>query len=131
MISPARGHPPGSTAAPPTGRFRLPAAPLPNRHRTAWGSSVSPLSRLARAVSIENWGVARTAILLEAGLSFLGLGDPAVPSWGYMLNTAQKFLRTAWWMALFPGLGIFVTVLGFNLVGDGLNNALNPRLRQD
>ena len=72
-----------------------------------------------------------TAILLEAGLSFLGLGDPAVPSWGYMLNGAQKFLRTAWWMALFPGLGIFVTVLGFNLVGDGLNNALNPRLRQE
>jgi peptide/nickel transport system permease protein len=70
------------------------------------------------------------AILLEAGLSFLGLGDPAVVSWGRMLNDAQRLLRTAWWPAFFPGFGIFLVVLGLNLVGDGLNDALNPRLKQ-
>jgi len=69
------------------------------------------------------------AILLEAGLSFFGLGDPNLTSWGGMLNNALAFLRTAWWMPTFPGLGIFLTVLGFNLLGDGLNDALNPRLR--
>lgn len=70
------------------------------------------------------------AILLEAGLSFLGLGDPAVVSWGRMLNDAQRLLRIAWWPAFFPGFAIFLIVLGLNLVGDGLNDALNPRLRQ-
>ena len=71
------------------------------------------------------------AILTEAGLSFLGLGDPRVPSWGVMLGNAQQFIRNAWWMALFPGLAIFLVVLGLNLFGDGLNDALNPRLKQD
>ena len=69
------------------------------------------------------------AIILEAGLSFLGLGDPASLSWGVMLANAQQFLRQAWWTATFPGLAIFLAVLGFNLVGDGLNDALNPRLK--
>lgn len=69
------------------------------------------------------------AIILEAGLSFLGLGDPANRSWGVMLSNAQQFLRQAWWMATFPGLAIFLAVLGFNLIGDGVNDALNPRLR--
>lgn len=69
------------------------------------------------------------AILLEAGLSFFGLGDPNLTSWGTLLNNALAFLRTAWWMPVFPGLAIFLTVLGFNLLGDGLNDALNPRLR--
>ncbi len=67
------------------------------------------------------------AILMEAGLSFLGLGDPSHASWGVMLYNAQRFLRHAWWTAAFPGLAIFFTVMGFNLVGDGLNDALNPR----
>jgi len=67
------------------------------------------------------------AILMEAGLSFLGLGDPNQISWGVMLNNAQRFLRYAWWTAVFPGMGIFLVVMGFNLVGDGLNDALNPR----
>ncbi|MBI3292034.1 MAG: ABC transporter permease [Elusimicrobia bacterium] len=71
------------------------------------------------------------AILLEAGLSFLGVGDPNFVSWGKMLNNAQRFLRTAWWMSLFPGLAVFVTVLAVNLVGGGLNDALNPRLRRN
>jgi len=70
------------------------------------------------------------AILLEAGLSFLGLGDPNVASWGMLLNGAQKFMVHAWWMAAFPGLAIFTTVLGVNLIGDGLNDALNPRLKE-
>jgi len=70
------------------------------------------------------------AILLEAGLSFLGLGDPNMASWGYMLNNAQRFIRQAWWMAIFPGLAIFLVALGLNLVGDGLNDALNPRLKE-
>jgi peptide/nickel transport system permease protein len=69
------------------------------------------------------------AIILEAGLSFLGLGDPANRSWGVMLASAQQFLRRAWWMATFPGLAIFLAVLGFNLIGDGVNDALNPRLK--
>ena len=67
------------------------------------------------------------AILMEAGLSFLGLGDPNQISWGVMLFNAQRFLRRAWWTSTFPGLAIFLLVMGFNLVGDGLNDALNPR----
>jgi peptide/nickel transport system permease protein len=74
-------------------------------------------------------GVAE-AILLESGLSFFGLGDPNLMSWGLMLQNAQGFLRRAWWMAVFPGLAILVAVLAFNIFGDGLNDALNPRLRQ-
>jgi peptide/nickel transport system permease protein len=69
------------------------------------------------------------AILLEAGLSFFGLGDPDHVSWGTMLNNALAYLRSAWWMSVSPGLAIFFCVLGLNLVGDGLNDALNPRLR--
>jgi peptide/nickel transport system permease protein len=69
------------------------------------------------------------AILIEASLSFLGLGDPNAISWGYMLSNAQRFMRVAWWMAFFPGLAIVLTVLGFNLAGDGLNDVWNPRLR--
>jgi peptide/nickel transport system permease protein len=68
------------------------------------------------------------AIIAEAALSFLGLGQqPPLPSWGSMLNAAQRFLTTAPWMAIWPGLGIFLVVLSFNLVGDGLRDALDPR----
>ncbi len=67
------------------------------------------------------------AILVEAGLSFLGLGDPNMVSWGYMLDQARAFMRVAWWTAFFPGLAITLTVLGINLAGDGLNDAWNPR----
>ncbi len=67
------------------------------------------------------------AILIEASLSFFGLGDPNQVSWGAMLNDAQQYLRSAWWMSAFPGLGIALTVLSFNLLGDALNDALNPR----
>src|SRR5689334_14393250 len=70
------------------------------------------------------------AIIAEAALSFLGLGQqPPAPSWGSMLNAAQRFLVNAPWMAIWPGLAIFATVLSFNLVGDGLRDALDPRSR--
>ncbi len=69
-----------------------------------------------------------TAILLESSLSFLGLGDPNVMSWGYMIGAARTVLRQAWWMSVFPGVAILLTVLALNLIGEGLNDALNPRL---
>jgi peptide/nickel transport system permease protein len=70
------------------------------------------------------------AIIAEAALSFLGLGQqPPAPSWGSMLNAAQRFLTSAPWMAIWPGLAIFLVVLSFNLVGDGLRDALDPRER--
>ncbi|MFS8534079.1 MAG: ABC transporter permease [Limnochordales bacterium] len=71
-----------------------------------------------------------TSILSAAGLSFLGLGaQPPVPDWGGMISQGRQFLRTAWWVGVFPGLAILVTVLGFNLLGDGLRDALDPRMR--
>lgn len=71
-----------------------------------------------------------TAIIAEASLSFLGLGQqPPLPSWGSMLNVAQRFLGNAPWMAVWPGLAIFVSVISFNLLGDGLRDALDPRSR--
>jgi peptide/nickel transport system permease protein len=69
-----------------------------------------------------------TAILLESSLSFLGLGDPNVMSWGYMIGAARTVLRTAWWLSFIPGVAILLTVLALNLIGEGLNDALNPRL---
>jgi peptide/nickel transport system permease protein len=70
------------------------------------------------------------AILSEAALSFLGLGiQPPEPSWGRMLFDAQGFVHRAWWMSVFPGAAIFVTVLAFNLLGDGLRDALDPKQR--
>ena len=70
------------------------------------------------------------AIIAEAALSFLGLGQqPPAPSWGSMLNAAQRFLTNAPWMAIWPGLAIFLVVLSFNLVGDGLRDALDPKAR--
>lgn len=69
------------------------------------------------------------AILLEASLSFIGLGDATYPSWGQMLNGAQQIFRQAWWATFFPGLGVFLTVAALNLLGDGLNDMQNPRLR--
>ena len=70
------------------------------------------------------------AILAEASLSYLGLGaQPPHPSWGRMLNEAQTFMALTPWMALFPGMAIAWTVLGFNLLGDGLRDILDPRLR--
>ncbi|WP_353213122.1 ABC transporter permease [Rhodovarius sp.] len=69
-----------------------------------------------------------TAILLESALSFLGLGDPNLMTWGFLIGSGRSVIRIAWWMSVFPGLAIFVTVLSLNLVGEGLSDALNPRL---
>ncbi len=70
---------------------------------------------------------ASSAVLIEAGLSFIGLGDPGLVSLGLLAGTAQPFLRVAWWMAVFPGVAIIAVVLALNLLGDSLNDALNPR----
>ena len=70
-----------------------------------------------------------TAILLEASLAFLGLGDPNLMSWGTIIGAGRDALRTAWYIAALPGAAILLTVISFNLIGEGLNDALNPRLR--
>jgi len=84
---------------------------------------------LAPVIVVASLDIAQ-AILLEASLGFFGLGDPNLRSWGGMLNTAQQYVRIAWWMSVFPGVAISLAVLGFNLVGDGLNEATDPRLRE-
>jgi peptide/nickel transport system permease protein len=67
------------------------------------------------------------AILLEASLSFFGLTTPDIPSWGLMLNSGQRFYYQAWWLSVFPGLAILITVLAFNIFGDCVSEAFNPR----
>lgn len=105
--------------------------------------------RSARAVGATDWRIIRkvvfpnalpplivsatlimgTAILFEAGLAFLGLGDPNSTSWGLMIGLNRGNFLTAWWSVTFPGLAIFFTVLSFSLIGDGLQDAYNPKLR--
>jgi peptide/nickel transport system permease protein len=71
------------------------------------------------------------AIISEAALSFLGAGvPPDVPSWGNMLRDGQKLIQTAWWMSIFPGIALVLTVLTLNILGDGLRDALDPRARE-
>jgi len=72
-----------------------------------------------------------TAILLESALAFMGLGDPNLISWGYMVGAGRTVIRQAWWITVFPGLAILLSVLALNLVGEGLNDALNPRLSRE
>jgi peptide/nickel transport system permease protein len=69
------------------------------------------------------------AVLTEASLSFLGLGDPNTPSWGQVLNAGQNYIQTAWWMVTFPGVALMMLLLALHLVGDGVSLVLNPRLR--
>lgn len=71
-----------------------------------------------------------TAILTESSLSFLGLGDRNLMSWGFMIGAARTMIREAWWMSVWPGVAILLTVLAINLIGEGLNDALNPQLRK-
>jgi peptide/nickel transport system permease protein len=88
------------------------------------------LPNILPALLVQSTLSIASAIIAEASLSFLGLGQqPPNPSWGSMLNAAQRFLTSAPWMAVWPGLAIFLVVLSFNLVGDGLRDALNPRER--
>ncbi len=70
------------------------------------------------------------SILFEAGLSFLGLGDPSQMSWGLMIGSSREYVLSCWWGVAFPGIAIFITVLAVSLIGDGLNDALNPKLRE-
>jgi len=70
------------------------------------------------------------AILFEAGLSFLGLGDPNTMSWGLMIGSNREYILQAWWPVTFPGVMIFLTVFAVSLIGDGLNDAFNPKLRE-
>jgi peptide/nickel transport system permease protein len=118
--------------------------------RLTRGQTLSVKVEAARAIGNPRWRIAlfhilpnimpalliqatlsiAAAIIAEAALSFLGLGQqPPAPSWGSMLNAAQRFLTNAPWMALWPGFAIFLVVLSFNLVGDGLRDALDPRQR--
>src|SRR6266851_558842 len=84
---------------------------------------------LAPIIVTTTLGIA-TSIIVEATLSFLGLGtQPPTPSWGWDLKANIAFIQANAWLSLFPGLAIFVTVLGFNLFGDGLRDALDPRLK--
>ena len=69
-----------------------------------------------------------TAILVESALSFLGLGAPDLMSWGFMIGAGRSFMREAWWLVTVPGVAILLTVLAINLIGEGLTDALNPRL---
>jgi peptide/nickel transport system permease protein len=98
------------------------------RHRYILIHHVMP-NVLAPIIILASLMVA-TAILLESSLSFLGLSDPNVMSWGYMIGAARTALRTAWWLSFIPGIAIVITVLALNLVGEGLNDALNPKLNR-
>jgi peptide/nickel transport system permease protein len=85
------------------------------------------LPNVSGVIVVNSTLMVAQAMLMEASMSYLGAGDPSTISWGMMLYQAQQFLDRAWWMSLFPGLGIFLSVLALNLVGDGLNDVLNPR----
>ena len=86
------------------------------------------LPNVVPALIVQGTLAIAAAVIAEASLSFLGLGQqPPAPSWGSMLNTAKNYIDNAPWMAIWPGLSIFVLVLSFNLVGDGLRDALDPR----
>ncbi len=88
------------------------------------------LPNIVPPIMVQGTLAIATAIIAEASLSFLGLGQqPPAPSWGSMLNSAQRFLTQAPWLAVFPGAAIFLAVLAFNLVGDGLRDAVDPRRR--
>jgi peptide/nickel transport system permease protein len=85
------------------------------------------LPNVSGVIVVNSTLLVAQAMLLEAGLSYIGVGDPSAISWGTMLFEAQDSLARAWWMSVFPGLGIFLSVLAINIVGDGLNDVINPR----
>ena len=89
------------------------------------------LPNLAAPIIVYSSLLIPTNILLEAALSFLGVGiRPPTASWGNMIAQAAPIFNTAWWFMVFPGLALLLTVLAFNLLGDGLQDALNPRNAQ-
>ena len=89
------------------------------------------LPNLMQAAMVIGTFAMATAIIAEASLSFLGLGvPPEIPTWGSMLADGRAYISTSWWLALFPGLCIFFTVLGINLLGDGMRDIFDPRLKR-
>jgi peptide/nickel transport system permease protein len=89
------------------------------------------LPNLMQAAMVIGTFAMATAIISEASLSFLGLGvPPEIPTWGSMLADGRAYISTSWWLALFPGLCIFFTVLGINLLGDGMRDIFDPRLKR-
>ncbi len=88
------------------------------------------LPNAAPTLIVSTTLVIGAAILFEAGLSFLGLGDPNVVTWGLMLGNSRPYILVTPWAVMFPGFAIFLTVLAISLVGDGLNDAFNPKLRE-
>ncbi|WP_416413958.1 ABC transporter permease [Pantoea sp. App145] len=82
------------------------------------------------AIIVTSSVMVASAILMEAALSFLGLGDPNVVSWGFLIGSGREMLRTAWYLTAVPGIALVVTLLGLNLLGDALNDAFNPRLSE-
>lgn len=89
------------------------------------------LPNLVQAAMVIGTFAMATAIIAEASLSFLGLGvPPAIPTWGSMLADGRTYISTSWWLALFPGLCIFFTVLGINMLGDGMRDLFDPRLKR-
>ena len=91
---------------------------------------VHVLPNILPSIVVQASLLAGSAMLIEASLGFLGVGvRPPTPSWGADLRDGARFMRQAWWMSVFPGLALFVTVLAINVVGDGLRRVLDPRLR--
>ena len=84
---------------------------------------------LAPVFVSATFGIA-SAILIESSLSFLGFGvQPPTPSWGDILSQSKDFIDIAWWLTLFPGIAIFLTIISYNLVGEGLRDAIDPKLK--
>jgi len=88
---------------------------------------VEILPNVSGVIIVNSTLMVAQAMLMEASLSYIGVGDPSTISWGMMLFQAQQFLDRAWWLSVFPGLGICISVVALNLVGDGLSDVLNPR----
>lgn len=107
--------------------FVLSARALGAGHLRLIFSHILP-NALSPVFVAATFGVAG-AILIESGLSFLGLGvQPPNPSWGNILTTGKEYIEVAWWLSVFPGLAILITVLSYNLVGEGLRDAMDPRI---
>ena len=97
---------------------------------TSWYSVSSPAASKIPLIVQATLGFS-TAILDAAALGFLGMGaQPPTPEWGAMLANALQFVQRAWWVVTFPGLAILITVLAFNLAGDGLRDALDPKMKR-
>jgi len=108
--------------------FVLAARALGLSHRRIIFKEILP-NAIPPAIVVASFLVAR-AILLEAGLSFLGLGDPNLISWGSLLSEAQERMWSSMWLAIFPGMAMSLLVLCVNLFGDGINDVMNPRLQE-